>query len=336
MAQPVTDVHDRIELGTWRRERVGLGEVLDALAELRRLEHRTATRTSVVNLVVLATTADEGERACTTLHELGGRHPGRTIVLVCDDGAGAPGIDAEVLLHGAEADGQAVWSEDVTLKVCGPVGEHLDSLVEPLTLPDVPVAVWLVGRLVEPTNPLLSAADAVLVDTKEAWGEEMPLALANLVRRHTLIDLSWVRLRPWRELLAGLFEPAPLRPFVTGVARAEVTGKPGPRHLLGGWLVSRLGLPRAAVDLRDASHSVLRLVAHHDGAVATFTVERLDDKRMLGASARVDGGPSHDDHRALPDRDLSWSLAACLTHLERDRAYEEALHAALAWHQGDS
>ena len=332
----MTDVHDGIELGTWRRERVRLGEVLDALTELRRVEHRTATRTSVVNLVVLATTGDEGQRACTTLHELGGRHPGRTIVLVCDQDAGAAEIDAEVLLHGAEAEGHAVWSEDVTLRVSGPVGEHLDSVVEPLTLPDVPVAVWLVGRLVEPTDPLLSVADVVLVDTKEAWGEEMPLALANLVRRHTVIDLSWVRLRPWRELLAGLFEPAPLRPFLAGVQRAEVTGKPGPRHLLGGWLVSRLGLARPAVQLRDASHSMVRLVAEHDGAAATFTVERVEDTRLLRASARVEDGPSHEDHRPLPDHALTWSLAECLVHLERDRAYEEALHAALAWQQGAS
>ncbi|MDP9071016.1 MAG: glucose-6-phosphate dehydrogenase assembly protein OpcA [Actinomycetota bacterium] len=331
----MTSVADGVELGAWRREGARVGEVLDALAELRRGQHRTATRTSVVNLVVLATSAAEGERACSTIHRLGGRHPGRTIVLVCDEGSGrAPGLDAEVLLREAEAEGQASWSEELTLRVRGPVLDHLDSLIEPLTLPDLPVVVWLVSRLVQPSDALLAAADAVLVDTKEAGGEEMLPGLANLIRRYTVIDLSWVRLRPWRELLAGLFDPAPLRPFLAGVQRAEVIGKPGPRYLLGGWLVSRLGLPRSSVDLRDASHMVLRLTAEHDGAVGTFTVERVEDKRLLRSSARVEGGPSRQDHRSLPDDSLPWSLAECLTHLERDRAYEQAQQAALAWQDG--
>jgi glucose-6-phosphate dehydrogenase assembly protein OpcA len=328
----VSATHDGPELVTWRGEGVGVGQVLDALADLRRNAHRTATRVSVLNLVVLATNAEECERARSTVQQLGGRHPGRTIVLVCNEDGGAPGIDAEALLHEAEAEGQVVWWEEVTLRVRGPVGEHLDSLIEPLTLPDVPVAVWLVGRPVPPSNPLLGAADAVLVDTKEAGGEDMLAALSNLARRHTMIDLSWVRLRPWRELLAGLFDPAHLRPFVSGVQRADVTGKPGPRHLLGGWLVSRLDLPRSAVHLEDASHITLRLVAADGVRVATFTVERVDDRRILRGLAQVDGGPPHQDHRALPDQSLPWSLAEGLTHLERDRAYEDALQAALGWH----
>jgi glucose-6-phosphate dehydrogenase assembly protein OpcA len=321
-----------LELGTWRGEGVRVGQVLEALDELRRGQHRTATRTSVVNLVVLATSEDEGVRACSTIHRLRGRHPGRTIVLVCDEASGdAPGVDAEVLLRGAEAEGQASWSEELTVRVRGPVRHHLDSLIEPLTLPDLPVVVWLVSRLVQPSDALLAAADAVLVDTKEAGGEEMLPGLANLIRRYTVIDLSWVRLRPWRELLAGLFEPAPMRAFATGVQRAEVTGKPGPRHLVGGWLVSRLALPQSSVRLEDANHMALRLVAEHGGAVATFTVERVEEKRLLRGSARVEGGPSHEDHRPLPDDSLPWSLAECLTHLERDRVYEQAQQAALSW-----
>ena len=243
-----------------------------------------------------------------------------------------------MLLRGAEAEGQASWSEELTLRVRGPVLDHLDSLIEPLTLPDLPVVVWLVSRLVHPSDALLAAADAVLVDTKEAGGEEMLPGLADLIRRYTVIDLSWVRLRPWRELLAALFDPAPRRPFLPGVQRADVIGKPGPRHLLGGWLVSRLGLPRSCVNLQDASHMALRLVAEHDGAVGTFTVERVEDKRLLRATASVEGGPSRQDHRqdhrSLPDDALSWSLAECLTHLERDRAYEQAQQAALAWQDG--
>lgn len=319
------------ELGTWRAESVRVGEIIDAMTELRRIGHRTATRTSVVNLVVLATTDEEAQRACAAVRDLGGRHPGRSIVVVCEaDGEGA-GVDAEVSLHGAVAEGHAVWSEDVTLRARGEVARHLDSLVEPLVLPDIPCVVWLIGTPVDPSEALLATADAVLVDAREAGDRELLATIADLGRHHTVIDLSWIRLRPWRELFARLFDGAPFRPFVAGVVAAEVTGKWGPRHLLGGWLGSRLGLPGSALTLVDGPHVALRAVAEHDGTTATFTVERVEGRRLLRAAAGVEGGAAHEDRLGLPEVSLPWSLAEALTHLEHDRVHEEALAAALVF-----
>src|SRR3546814_18281460 len=39
-------------------------------------------------------------------------------------------------------------------------------------------------------------------------------ALVSLCDRKAVVDLSWTRLRPWRLLLAGLFEGPAFRPFV--------------------------------------------------------------------------------------------------------------------------
>ncbi|HEX2064282.1 MAG TPA: glucose-6-phosphate dehydrogenase assembly protein OpcA [Acidimicrobiales bacterium] len=327
MAEPVTAA----ELGAWRGEGVGLGEVIDALTELRRVGHRTATRTSVVNLVVLADDEAEAARACAAIQDLGGRHPGRSIVVVREPDGGAQAVDAEVTLHGAVAEGHSVWSEDVVLRVRGEVQRHLDSLIEPLTLPDLPVAAWLVGTVVEPSDALLASADAVVVDSREAGDPGLLASIAELSREHTVVDLSWIRLRPWRELLARLFDGAAFRPFVAGVTRARVTGKPGPRHLLGGWLVSRLGLPHSAVELVDGLHVAVHLEARAGGKEGSFTVGRADDRRLLRATARVEDGPSYDDRLGLPEVSLPWSLAEALTHLERDRTHEEAVEGALGF-----
>lgn len=316
------------ELDGWRGEGVRLTDVLDALAGLR-AGQGTATRTSVVNLVIVAADEAEGQRALEALHHLGGRHPGRCMLLVADETGATHGIDAQVMLRGGAADGRAVWSEEIRLRVGGPVNRHRDSLIEPLTLPDLPVAVWFVRTLPEPSDPLLGVADGVIVDTKEVGGGEAFPALADLVRRHVTVDLSWVRLGAWRGLLANLFEPAPFRPFLPGVVEAEVRGKPGPRRLLGGWLSSSLGLRGDALRLVDGRHVAVRLAATHQSTGGTFAVGRAEGERLVRASARVEGGPCHEDRLSLPDESLPWSLAEALTHLERDPVHERALQAAL-------
>lgn len=312
-------------LGEWRGEHVTVGEVLDALTGLRRGQVRTATRTSVLNLVVVAADADDASRAAEAMAGLGARHPSRTLLLVPGPSDGAR-VNAAVELVGSSVEGQTLWSEQVCLTVCGELVHHLDSLIEPFTLPDLPLAVWYVSDLPVLSDPLLAAADAVLVDTKELGSVQAFPHVAEVARRHTVIDLSWARLRPWRELLAGLFEGQAFRGFLDSVERAEVLGKEGPRHLLAGWLTSRLGLAGGAVSLGDARHATMRLFAR--GAV--FSVVRDAGSRLVRASAAVEGGPAREDVVPLPDESLSWSLSEALTHLERDRVYEQALRAALA------
>ncbi|HVF73572.1 MAG TPA: glucose-6-phosphate dehydrogenase assembly protein OpcA [Acidimicrobiales bacterium] len=322
MAQPV----GACELAAWQGEGVRVSTILDALDRMRHGEQRTATRTSVVNLVAIATDDAEERRACEATLRLGGRHPGRTVVVRCANPDDAESrIDAEVVLQGSEAEGVDIWWEEVRLHVTGPAARHLDSLVEPLTLPEIPTAVWFVGRLPSPADPLLATADVVLVDTKEAPTEFA--AVAELVQRYPVVDLTWIRLQPWRRLLAALFDGSAYGPFVRQVTTAEVSGKEGPRRLLAGWLAERLDLLPAAVKVRDDRHVSIRLIA----GPATFTVTRRPGERMVRAGAHVEGGPSHDDVLSLPDESLPWSLGEALTHLGRDRGYERALQSLLGF-----
>ncbi|HEX2038914.1 MAG TPA: glucose-6-phosphate dehydrogenase assembly protein OpcA [Acidimicrobiales bacterium] len=313
---------DAVELCAWQGEGVGIDDVLEALERLRRGQQHTATRTAVVSLVVVATDEEEARRACDADRLLGGRHPGRTVTLRCMDGPAR--IDADVVLEGMGE----VWWEEVQLRVSGPARSHLDSLIEPLVLPDLPTALWFAGRLPEADDPLLHAADAVLVDSKEAPQDSAFALVEQLVRHHPVVDLSWVRLRPWRQLLGGLFEGATYRPFLERVSSVSVAGKPGPRRLLAGWLVSRLGLPPSAVTLDDDRHVQLRLAA---GDEAVFEVTRRAGERVVRASASVAGGPSHEDVLSLPDDSLPWSLGEALTHLGRDKVYEQSLHTLLGF-----
>jgi glucose-6-phosphate dehydrogenase assembly protein OpcA len=321
-------------LSLWSDVAVKLGDVVAALDELRRPEPMPATRTSVLTLCIVGTDPSEVERAKAAIHELGGRHPARVLHLVLDPEAegssGVPGIDAEIRLLGGEAEGHELWFEDVELVVHGPATGHLDSLVEPLTLADLPVVAWSVDAVPDPGDPLLRAADVLLVDSRALGGLGCFTTLGLLARTHPIVDLSWVRLQPWRELLGGLFDGPDFRPFVDHVVRAEVTGRTGPRHLIGGWLLDRLGLDRPHLHLEEADHVSIRLHAVlPDGRRGVFEVIRGDERRVR-ARADVEGGPTSTAVVDLPEATPAWGLADALAHLERDPIYERALGRALS------
>jgi glucose-6-phosphate dehydrogenase assembly protein OpcA len=306
-----------------------MGQVTDVLARLRNSKARGASRTSVMTLIVDAMTEDEGRRSAVAMRALGGHHPARLITVRPDPDADRVGVDARVALWEAGSDGQHITFDEIDLSVKGEAAFHLDSIIEPLTLPDLPVVVWYPGKLPSPPESLLGCAATLVVDTKEAGDLRTFAGLVELTRTQTVVDLSWARLRPWRELLAALFDGPAYLPFASHITSVEVDGKAAPRHLLAGWLVSRLGTPRSAVHLRDAAHVSVRLSSTRDGRTGRFSVIRRPDERLVRATVSIEDGPSHSELLPLPDDSLAWSLARALTHLDRDPVWEEALSAAV-------
>lgn len=310
-------------LASWSSADVRVADVVSALESVRRGERLPATRTAVLTLVMVASSRAEADRAVEGLFSLGGRHPARTLVLLPRPAAG---LEAEVRLLGGEAEGHGVWFEHIELGVGEPVASHLDSLVEPFTLPDLPVVAWYVDAVPPAGDSLLRAADVVLVDARDLGEVGCFSALAAVSRSVPVIDLSWVRLRPWRELLAGLFEGRAMRPYLREVRSVSVRGKPGPRALLAGWVADRLGLGSSAVSVAEDDHASITL--HAPGA--EFSVRRPGNERVVVASASVDGGPSLSSTLPLPPPGPAWGLAEALSRLRHDHLYERALRAALA------
>ncbi len=322
MAEPVT-------LSVWSDENVKVADVLAAIDDLRKPERLPPFRTTVMTLVVLASRHANAEWAMTAVHELGGRHPARTLLLLTEP-YGEPGVDAEVRLLGGSAGGTDLWFEDVALTVRGAVTEHLDSLVEPFTVADLPVVTWFVDRLPDPRDAMLRASDVVVVDARGFGDNECFAVLAALLRERPVVDLSWVRLTPWRALLAGLFDGRETRPFLDGVQHVRVEGKRGPRHLLAGWLADRLSLDLTRIELVDALHVSIAVDAAAGGRAARFEVTRASDERLVTSTASIRGGPETSSVVTLPDATPAWGLPDALSHLERDPVYEGALRVALS------
>ncbi len=321
---------DAVILDRWEGADVRLGAVLDTLSALRRRSARTASRTSVMTLVVVANDDGEAGRATRAMPPLGARHPARVVVIRPDRSADEASVDARLTVYGSAGGAHPTSFEEIRLAVHAGGCDRLDSILEPFTLADLPVVVWYPAALPGLSDCLLPVADAVMVDSREAGGPATFPHLAELARRRVVMDLSWERLFPWRELLAGLFEGSVYRPFAGGARSIAVAGKPGPRYLLAGWLSARLGVPLQDVELSDARHVSVRIRCQHGGAQATFEAVRAEGERVVRAGADIEGGPSHRDVVQLPDDTLAWFLGRALTHLGRDAVWEEAVTAALA------
>ncbi len=318
-------------VGCWERDDVTVAEVETALSGLRRHEVRAAVRTSVLTLVAVVDHQAQADAARDVVADLGARHPSRTIVLVVgDDDDGESGLDASATVHVVERQGTAICYEDVVLRVRGRARHHLDSVVESFTLPDLPVALWMPSRLPVPGDPLLTAADRLVVDSRAVPEAGDVLArISVLGRRLSVTDLSWIRLAPWRSLLAGLFEGGVNRPFLSGVHHVQVAGNHGPRHLLGGWLMRSLDLPRTAVTLTPAEHASIRLSAVADGRTGEFVVERPGSERSIVSCIDIDGGACVRQTLRMRRQWPALSLASALTRVGEDITYQMALSGAL-------
>jgi glucose-6-phosphate dehydrogenase assembly protein OpcA len=328
-------------LGSWESENVTLGQVETELSNLRRHEERAAVRTSVLTLVAVVGSEAEADVARTVIHDLGVRHPSRTLVLVAGDDTG-PGnaIDAAVWVYALERDDRAVCFEEVVLKVRGKGRYHLDSVVEPFALPDVPLVVWLPAGLPSPGDPLMAAANRVVVDSRavaEAGGDVL-IRSATLARRLPVVDLSWMRLALWRGVLAGLFQGAIYRPFLDGVDAVEVRGNHGARFLLGGWLLRRLQLPPSRIHLSPAEHVSVVIHATSGGRKGTFSVSRPSAERWVRSCVDIEDGPQVEQTVRMRQQWPSLALAAALTRVGHDEVYEEALDGArdLRLHAADA
>ena len=226
-------------------------------------QRHIAARTSVMNLVVIARRAETGERAAATISALTGRHPSRTLVVSTADPDGPSWLDAQIQAHCVlpRADAAETCAEFIYLTCGGESGRHLDAVVAPLLIHDLPVAIWWPGEPLLGTaqaRELVAMADRVIVDGSQ-WsgsGLERLRHLAGLVDDPPLgvWDFALVRQARWREAIASTFDVPEFLPYVRSLRRISVTyathdetGGTTSTNLVKpvyhvSWLASRLGL----------------------------------------------------------------------------------------------
>jgi glucose-6-phosphate dehydrogenase assembly protein OpcA len=224
-------------------------------------EAHVQARTSVLNLVVVARRPEIGQRAAATISRLSGRHPSRTIILSPADPDGPRWVDAQIqavcLVPGDG--GHETCTELVYLTAGGETGRHLDALVAPLLIHDLPVATWWPGDTPftsRQTYDLIDMSDRFIVDgsTWSGSGRDRLERVADICGPElTVCDFGLMRQSRWREAIASTFDMPGYLPYLRSLRRIAVTyatrdetGDPEGTNIVKpvyhvGWLAARLG-----------------------------------------------------------------------------------------------
>lgn len=259
----------------------------------------------VLTLVIVTDEADhyDAVRAAT---EAGREHPSRVLALIRRDPEAEPAIDAEIRRPGTSGPGEAVL-----LRLYGPLGEHPDSVITPLLVPDAPVVAWWPGQgPVDPaSDPVGALAQRRITDALRA-----PDPLHDLLERVAHYspgdtDLAWTRLTPWRALLASAMDQP-----CGWVSAASVTAEEHypDAELLASWLSERLEVPVERVTSRGPGLREVRLYTDLGEIVLS---------RSNGSTATLSRFGQPDQTVALGSRGAAMALAEELRRLDADEIY---------------
>lgn len=301
-------------------------------------ERHIAVRSRVLNLVVVAGRLETAERCAATIEATAGRHPSRSLILSALDPEGRPGLDATIraisVTPAARSD--ATGAETIYVTVHGETSHHLASIIVPLLVHDLPVALWWPG---DPqfrshrADRLLPLVNRLIVDGSSWSGDGLDrladLSLAARKGHLPVADFALLRQARWREALASVYDPPDLRPHLRALRsitvdfaaseaadRGQLTNIVRPVYHVA-WLASRLGMTvvepmsrapdgRRMAALRQANHHVAvewRPVVSALGSGSTVRVEivsRLRGAELVGnvtAGDRTVEVTIHDDGR---------------------------------------
>ncbi|MEP7054928.1 MAG: glucose-6-phosphate dehydrogenase assembly protein OpcA [Actinomycetota bacterium] len=287
--------------------RTTAAEVGSALSRARRSEGASTVGAVLTLVVSVSERAAEAAIACAT--DAAREHPCRILVVIPRAPSSSARLDASIHATGP--------GETVTLRLYGTLGEHADSVVLPLLLPDTPVVLWWPAEAPEDPGASVLGKLAGRRITDAAASPKPVSALEQRARTYTPgdTDFAWSRITPWRATLAAAldhgFDP---------VKSIEVSGASGNPSvpLLGGWLANRLSVPVEIHATRGPGITGVVLRSEHGQITLTRPDGRKATLNRTGSPARM---------VALARRTDSECLAEELRRLDPDEPYAESVAA---------
>jgi glucose-6-phosphate dehydrogenase assembly protein OpcA len=283
------------------------GAIHDALTEAR---HRLGGPALGMVLTLIIVTDESAQYdAVRAASQAGREHPSRVLGVIARNPSGRSRLDAEIRL------GENGPGETLLLRMHGPLGQHADSVVAPLILPDTPVVTWWPGQApaIPSADPLGALAQRRVTDAAASdKPRQMLTALASGYRPGDT-DLSWTRATSWRSLLAATLDQ-PYAEMTSGSVSAEQNNPSA--DLIATWLAGRLGIPVA----REVSGGPGITEVSFVTAAGDITLSRPD-----GRTATLSKPGQPDRRVALHRRETAELLAEELRRLDPDEVYAEAL-----------
>jgi len=256
---------------------------LRAMLKERHSENASYVPARTLNLVCVVDKQWSGEIA-NRLRHVGRAHAARTIVCAVEPRRNA--IDAVATIASdvhPKAGEFALLRETVIVDVGEQHLAHIDTIVDPLVVTDLPTVVWAPHGHTEAVEALLSLAQVVLLDSVDEPDMRDAVNRAMMLLRDAyVVDLAWLRSTPWRERVAATFDPPHLRPDLRTISAVTVRHHPESAVagvLLMGWLASRLDWQLSPLIARDGT---LVGSAHARRQDVRLTLEPANDLMVRG------------------------------------------------------
>lgn len=324
-----------------------------------------AARARLANLISYCRTADQVRTATDEVAELNAVRPARSLIVSADETGEVR--EAEAALKCMTVHQKPICYEEVTLHLSSQAVQLLPSVVEPLTIPDLPVYIWFPGDppLDDPqVDRLLTLTDRVVTDSHTFTDSferfrQLHRWMTKFRGEVVFTEMTWARLGIWREAIGKLFDPPDDRALLAKVREVVITSVRGAATpsdramLMTGWLASKLGWRPETVDLGDpcrvnytSTSGPVRVVWKEGEAVArghmlsmaiktddaTFHVERIKNDPAGAIRSSVTRGGKNEHGPAY--RPLHYSLHELLCNALEIRApytdWEDALAAVAA------
>ncbi|WP_354698371.1 hypothetical protein DSM112329_04045 [Paraconexibacter sp. AEG42_29] len=287
--------------GLWRERDTSPSAIEAAIRRLlteAHAENESYVPARVMNLVTIVDQQWSGEIA-NRLRRVGRHHPSRTVVCAVEPRRTT--LDAVCTVAGpAETKpGDFAVLRETVIVTCGPQHlPHLDTIVDPLVVTDLPTMVWSPHGHPEAVDALRHLCQIALLDSVDEPDSGDALRRAHeLCEELYVVDLAWLRSAPWRERIAATFDPATVRGDLRLLSSVEVRHHPDSAAaalLLVGWLASRLGWTVSPLVQRGGpagrrvgtAHARRQDVKITLDADATMTVPGLAGVALASASGR--------------------------------------------------
>ena len=283
------------------------GAIDQALTEARR-RLGGMTLGMVLTLIIVTDEAAQYD-AIRAANQAAREHPCRILAIITRKPKADSRLDAEIRV------GESSPGETIVLRMYGPLGQHADSVVAPLLVPDVPVVTWWPDNAPEipAKDPHGALAQRRVTDAAAADSPREEIAALAAVYQPGDTDFAWTRATPWRSLIAATFDQ-PHPPVTAGEIAAEEDNPTA--DLITAWLAQRLSVP------------VSRSVSGGPGitaAVFTTPAGEIEITRTDGRTATLAWPGRSDRMVALHRRDTAELLAEELRRLDPDDVYAETL-----------
>jgi glucose-6-phosphate dehydrogenase assembly protein OpcA len=246
--------------GVWSEQDTTPGAIEAALRQLLQEQYardEAWAPARVLNLVVVVDREWRGE-VLNRLERVGRYHPSRLILCAVEEGRTTIDASVAITTDGDASPGELALSRERVVLDLGPRHlEKLDTIVDPLVVPDIATVTWSPHGHPEAVDALLHLSQVMLIDSVNEFDAQSAVDRAReLAEGAYVVDLAWLRSTPWRERVAATFDPPQWREELGRISSVTVRHQPESTVaglLFCGWLAARLDWEPGSLMVADGS-----------------------------------------------------------------------------------